>query len=121
MGLRDFLTNHLDDERAQVATDVWPNPYRGDNGWEYRQLVLKQFLEHSGTPRKRKDGRRYRSNNESRLDRAWVSVAEGIDRDPATVREVVLRMYDGDSGSYADVTHRFLADLVTIEECLKEQ
>jgi hypothetical protein len=48
-------------------------------------------------------------------------VAEGIDRDPATVREVVLRMYDGDSGCHADVTHRFLADLVTIEERLKEE
>ena len=48
-------------------------------------------------------------------------MAEGIDRDPATVREVVLRMYDGDSDSHADVTHRFLADLVTIEERLKEE
>jgi hypothetical protein len=121
MGLRDFLTNHLTDKRAEVATDVWPNPYRGDDGWEYRQLVLKQYLERSGTPRKRKDDHRYRSEDETRLDRAWVDVAEAVDRDPATVREVVLRMYDGDSGDHADVTHRFLDDLVTIEESLRER
>lgn len=121
MGIRYFLTNYLNDERAEVATDVWPNPYRGDDGWEYRQLVLKQFLEHSGTPRKRKDGRRYRSKDESRLDRTWVEVAGAVDRDTATVREVVLRMYDGDPDNHADVTHRFLADLVTIEERLRER
>lgn len=48
-------------------------------------------------------------------------MAEAVNRDPATVREVVLRMYDGNPGDHADVTHRFLADLDTIEERLREQ
>jgi len=59
--------------------------------------------------------------DETDPDHAWVDVAEAVDRDPATVREVVLWMYDGDSGDHADVTHRFLADLVPIEERLRER
>lgn len=120
MGLRDILNDHPEDEAAQIAINVWPNPYRGENGWQYRHIVLKQFLKRSGAPRKQMNGRRYRSENETRLDRAWVDIAEAVDRDSATVRDVVLRMYDGNPAGHIDVTHRFLADLITIEERLQK-
>jgi len=79
----------------------------------------QEFLEQSDTPQKRTNDQRYRSRNESRLDRTWTNVAEVVDRDSATVCEVVLRMYYGNADGDADVTHRFLADLIPIEERLK--
>jgi hypothetical protein len=81
----------------------------------YRLAVAQQFLSLRGNPPKRKDGNRFRSEEESRLDRAFTQAAEAYDRCESTVRNLcVHRMYSGD-----DATVQFRSDLLAIEERLQ--
>ena len=104
-----------EDRLEMVASEVFPPLHDNKNGSVYRRRVLKRFLQLRGSPPKRSDEvEQYRSEAESRLDRALTQTADAYDRSEMTIRSLCIHdVYDGE-----DHTGQFLADLLRIEQRL---
>lgn len=77
---------------AQILLPVCPGPHL-----DYRAEVAYRFQEHNYEPKKRKEGKPYRTEEQTRLDRAFTKVAEEYDKTEPTIREACTKPYDDDS------------------------
>lgn len=103
----------LSDEEIlrKISGNVFPPLKDTKNGSYYRWLVLDRFHDLEGRPPKRKDGEKYRTEDESRLDIALTQVAEANERSEMTIRSLCIHdVYKGE-----DQTDQFLDDLLEIE------
>ncbi|WP_226479153.1 hypothetical protein [Natrinema amylolyticum] len=100
------------DDFALVAADVLPRMRPGPR-LDYRAEVAYRFQKHDHEPPKRRKGKRYRTEAESRLDRAFTKVAEEYDKTEPTIREACTRPYEEDSP-----TEEFRQHCITIMDRL---
>lgn len=118
MGLLDLIPENnapIPAELVKISDQQWPNPYAGDDGREYRQLILERFLELEPEPRRYGNGQPVMSGDKARLRRAINDVAEAVDTTESNVEQCAKRMYYGDPGKHDEVIDRFLDDLLEIE------
>ena len=106
---------NFDNELIEVAYDEIPSLSQdGENAIEYRLAVIREFVESSGHPEKRKNGKRYRTRDQSRLDRAFTRIASVNDKCENTIRNACVHsLYSGENQ-----TEQFLSDLKRIEQRL---
>lgn len=116
--IRSQETELTDDEKLwMICSEIFPPLTDDMNGSRYRLSVCRRFIELEDAPVKRDDdGEAYRTENESRLDRALTQTADAYDRSEATIRSLCIHdVYDGD-----DQTGQFLQDLLEVEERYRE-
>lgn len=125
MAIQDLLDRirsrdaELSDEEKlhMICSEIFPPLTDDMNGSRYRLSVCRRFMELEGTPVKRDDeGEGYRTENESRLDRALTKTADAYDRSEATIRSLCIHdVYSGE-----DQTGQFLDDLLEVEARYEE-
>ncbi|WP_336001237.1 hypothetical protein [Halorientalis halophila] len=106
-----------DEEKLwMICSEIFPPLTDDKNGSRYRLSVANRFIQLEGSPVKRDDdGDVYRTENESRLDRALTQTADAYDRSEATIRSLCIHdVYNGESQ-----TEQFLEDLLKVEEKYK--
>ena len=107
-----------DDEKLwMICSEIFPPLSDNKNGSRYRLSVARRFVESKRSEAKRTDeGREYRSEAESRLDRALTRTADAYDRSEATIRSLCIHdVYEGEKQ-----TQQFLKDLLDVEEKYNE-
>jgi light-regulated signal transduction histidine kinase (bacteriophytochrome) len=94
-------------------SDVFPPLPDNRNRSYYRRRVTERFLESRGSQPKRADnGKQYRTEPQSRLDRALTETAQAYDRSEANIRALCIHdVYTGE-----DQTGQFLDHLLEIEQ-----
>jgi len=116
--LRSRLTEQFDGELVDAAADIIPQFNQGEQAPEYRVAVAREFIEFSGGPPKRNGNSRYRSSDESALDRAFTGVATAYDISESAVKgSCVHAVYEGDE---EEQTAQFREDLKEIRTRLKQ-
>lgn len=108
---------NFDNELIEIAWEEIPlTAQGGSDAIEYRLAVIREFVESSGYPAKRKDGRRYRTRDQSRLDRAFTRISSVTDKCENTIRNACVHsIYSGENQ-----TEQFLKDLKRIEQRLND-
>lgn len=115
--LRSRESKLTDREKLRlICSEIFPPLADNMNGSIYRESVCRRFIILNGSPSKRDDeGELFRTEDESRLDRALTQTAESYDRSEATIRSLCIHnVYSGDSQ-----TGQFLEDLLIVEEKYK--
>lgn len=103
-----------DEEKLwMICSEIFPPLTDDKNGSRYRLSLADRFIDLAGSPVKRDDdGDAYRTENESRLDRALTQTADAYDRSEATIRSLCIHdVYSGESQ-----TEQFLKDLLEVED-----
>ena len=116
--IRSQETELSDEEKLQmICSEIFPPLTDDRNGSRYRLSVCRRFIELEGAPLKRDDdGEAYRTEEESRLDRALTQTADAYDRSEATIRSLCIHdVYSGERQ-----TDQFLDDLLEIEKRYNE-
>lgn len=116
--IRSRETELSDEEKLQmICSEIFPPLTDDRNGSRYRLSVCRRFIELEGAPLKRDDdGEAYRTEEESRLDRALTQTADAYDRSEATIRSLCIH----DVYSIERQTEQFLDDLLEIEKRYNE-
>jgi len=79
----------FDEQLVDAAYREMPlNENAGMDAVEYRLAVVQEFLSLTGCPVKRKEGQRYRSVEESRLDRAFHRVSGAYDVSESDIKSL---------------------------------
>jgi hypothetical protein len=107
-----------DEEKLQmICSEIFPPLTDNRNGSRYRVSVCRRFIELEDAPVKRNDdGEVYRTEAESRLDRALTQTADAYDRSEATLRSLCVHdVYTGENQ-----TKQFLDDLLEVESRYNE-
>jgi hypothetical protein len=107
-----------DEEKLQmICSEIFPPLTDNRHGSRYRVSVCRRFIELEDAPVKRNDdGEVYRTEAESRLDRALTQTADAYDRSEATLRSLCVHdVYTGENQ-----TKQFLDDLLEVESRYNE-